>query len=87
MNEKELIEKFLKRRGWSTWYDNAYWVHEKIVDSNNMDYTNYGMDLQSAFIFEVENLPKFKPMGLPIISKSRHETDRDVIEYYFGKTK
>lgn len=86
MTEKELIEKFLTRRGWGQWYHKNNWVHSKTVkDPAAQDYTNYGMDLQSAFIYEVEGMPSFRPMGLPEISKYLHETNNEVLEYYFGK--
>ena len=59
---KKLIEIFLKSRGWSTWYNDNYWIHPKTVsDPEKQDYTNYGMDLQSAFITEVE---KVRPLNM-----------------------
>lgn len=86
MTEKELIEKFLERRGWYQYYNDNYWVNKKTVTPDKgMDYTNYGMDLQSAFIHEVESMPAFRPMGMPEISKHLHETKNEVLEYYFNK--
>lgn len=58
------IEKFLLDNGWSTWYNKNYWVHPKTVeDPCVQDYTNYGMTAYEAYRFEIEDLPKFKPVG------------------------
>ena len=67
-------EKFIKSKGWSTWYNPRYWVHPKTIsDESRQDYTNYGMDLNSAYCFEKLNLPKFEPhfMGFPILSQQK----------------
>jgi hypothetical protein len=83
---ESIVSKWLKKRGWNTWYNKDYWVNPKCVaDSTQQDYTNYGMDVASAFIHEVENLPPFQPMGAPELSKTFHKTKADVLEYYFGK--
>lgn len=63
-------EDFIKLRGWSTWYNEKYWVHPKVItDEKCQDYTNYGMDLNSAYCFEKLALPKFLPFPLPIMSQ------------------
>jgi len=65
-------EKFVKSKGWSTWYNPKYWVHPKmIIDATRQDYTNYGMDLNSAYCFEKLNLPSFKFNFFPILSQKQ----------------
>jgi len=65
-------ENYIKSKGWSTWYNEKYWVHPKtIVDDNRQDYTNYGMDLNSAYCFEKLNLPKFQPCSFAILSQQK----------------
>jgi hypothetical protein len=62
-------EKYLKDRGWHTWYNPNYWVHKDLVeDPNSMDYTNYGMSLDHALDFEKKGKPKFRSMGFPPLS-------------------
>ncbi len=39
---------FLEKHGWHTWYNDNYWVNPKIVDEKKADYTNFGMDIESA---------------------------------------
>lgn len=57
---KEDKKKFLEERGWSTYYNPDYWVHEKtIVDKSRQDFTNYGMNLEDAYNFEVNNEKPF----------------------------
>ena len=54
-------EKFIKSKGWATWYNPKYWVHSKTIeDATRQDYTNYVMYLNSAYCFEKLNLPPFK---------------------------
>jgi hypothetical protein len=58
----EQFEKvsFLEGRGWYAWYSDNYWVHNKLVkDLNRQDPTNYGLSLEDAYRFEVENLEPF----------------------------
>lgn len=63
-------EKYVISKGWSTWYNKNYWVNPKtIVNPKSQDYTNYGMDLNSAYCFEKLKLPKFIPCFLPILSQ------------------
>jgi hypothetical protein len=63
-------EKYIKSKGWSTWYNPKYWVNPKtVVDEKRQDYTNYGMSLNSAYCFEKLNLPKFLPFPFPILSQ------------------
>lgn len=63
-------EKFIKSKGWGTYYDPKYWVHPKVVeDSKRQDYTNYGMDINSAYCFEKLDLPKFEFSIIPRISQ------------------
>lgn len=58
---REEKEKFLRKKGWSTWYNDNYWVHEKtIADPSRQDHTNYGMSLEEAYNFEVNNEPPFE---------------------------
>lgn len=46
---------FLESRGWHTWYHHDYWVHKKLVkDPTRQDYTNYGMNTDQAYEFEME---------------------------------
>jgi hypothetical protein len=63
---KAEIEEFLRERGWDTWYGDDYWVNPNlVVEPTVQDYTNYGMDLKSAYAHECLKLGPFKPMGLP----------------------
>ena len=81
---EEVVKRFLKKRGWSQWYNPNAWVNKKCVaDPSTQDHTSYAMDIESAFVHEVENLPPFQPMGMPEISKKLHRTREDVMEYYF----
>lgn len=51
---------YLISKGWHTWYSPNYWVHTKlIVDSSRQDYTNYGLSLEDAYDFEINNKPPF----------------------------
>ena len=62
-------ENYIKSKGWSTWYNEKYWVHPKTVeDSAKQDFTLYGMDLNSAYCFEKLSLPKFQCSPLPRLS-------------------
>jgi len=55
-------EKYIRSKGWTTWYNEKYWVHSKTVkDQSVQDFTNYGMDLNSAYCFEKLKLPPFEP--------------------------
>lgn len=86
MDLKTTVEKFLRKRGWYQWYNENAWCHPKIVaDPKQQDPTNYCMDLESAFLHEVENLPPFAPMGLPKLSQKLHEVDMELLNYYFGE--
>ncbi len=59
-------EEFLKSRGWSTWYHHDYWVHPKTIkDKSRQDYTDYGLSMQDAVKYELENMPPWS--GQPII--------------------
>jgi len=63
---KELIEKYLRSKGWFTWYNEAYWCNEKTIENEKeQDCTDYGMDMESALIFELQDLPKFQHYGCP----------------------
>lgn len=63
-------ERYVKSKGWSTWYNPKYWVNPKtIVDPKCQDFTSYGMDLNSAYCFEKLKLPKFEPCFIPILSQ------------------
>lgn len=62
---------FLKERGWSTWYNEDYWVNPKVIeDPKSQDYTNYGLSLEDAYAWETEEgSKKFQPgWGLPALS-------------------
>lgn len=49
-------EEFLKEKGWHTWYNPDYWVHPKTIkDKTRQDYTEYGLNLEDAYNFEVNN--------------------------------
>lgn len=66
-------EKYIKSKGWGTWYNPNYWVNpETVSDHKCQDYTSYGMDLNSAYCFAKLNLPKFKPSFFPIFSQEKH---------------
>lgn len=52
---------FLTSRGWHTWYNKNYWVNKNLVaDPKSQDYTNYGMDLKSAYFHEKNQLGPFE---------------------------
>ncbi len=67
MNKREVLEK----AGWSLWYNDNYWVHPKtITDPKSQDHTNYGMSLDDAYTFEVNNLAPHKSiMGIPYLGR------------------
>lgn len=49
--KKEMRER-LEKEGWHTWYNDNYWVHPKVVQNPEIqDYTNYGMSLEDAFMW------------------------------------
>lgn len=90
MSELErVVRLFLKKRGWSTWYNENYWVHPKCVeDGTRQDYTRYGMSIESALIHEVEEFPPFSAsFGMSEISMALHDTSKikDKLKYYFDK--
>lgn len=60
-------EVYLTERGWHTYYNDNYWVNLKLVaDPERQDYTDYGMDLESAYFHEMHKLGPFEPLlGLP----------------------
>ena len=61
---------FVQARGWNTYYNPKYWVHPKtIVDENVQDFTNYGMSLDDAVVFEQTSLPPIQSYGLPELAK------------------
>jgi hypothetical protein len=63
-------EKFLKDRGWSTWYNPNYWVHpESVINPKAQDYTNYGMNIDDAIAYEKLGKPKHREFPLPIMSQ------------------
>jgi len=73
---KKEQEEFIKAHGWSTWYNVNYWVHPKTVsDPSSQDYTNYGMDLNSAYCFEKLDLPKFEYRMFPLASMMQQGLD------------
>jgi len=88
-NLTDIVMIFLKDRGWSQYYSDKYWVNSKTVkDPSRQDYTDYGMDLISAFIHEVENLGPFDCYGMPEIGQSQKGYEcREILEKYFGKQK
>lgn len=49
MNEKE----YLKSKGWFTWYNENYWCHNQF-DSEERDCTNWGMNIDDAYKFEID---------------------------------
>lgn len=52
----------LKERGWSLWYSQNYWVHPKTVKNPaEQDHTMYGMTLDRAYQYEINNEPP-RPM-------------------------
>jgi hypothetical protein len=75
----KIQEEYVISKGWSTWYNKGYWVNPKtIVDPKSQDYTNYGMDLNSAYCFEKLKLPPFECLGLPIMSQIQQGLDNIV---------
>ena len=81
-------EDFLKSKGWSTWYNEKYWVNPKLVsDPRKQEYTNYGMDLESAYFHEINDLGKFEPTFLPEMSmiKKAIENKEKIKKHFKGK--
>ena len=67
---KDFWEDWLRERGWSTWYNENYWVHrDSVEDSTKQDYTNYGMGWQDAVRYERLGKPKHKYTGCPQLSQ------------------
>lgn len=82
---EKAVRVFLKKRGWHTYYNPNYWVNKKTIqDSSRQDYTNYGMPIEMAFVFEVENFSAFRSIGSAALSKYLYEFP-SVAEEYFGK--
>ena len=71
-------EKYLKKKGWSTWYNPNYWVNPKmIVDPESQDYTDYGMSLGDAYVWESNRLGKVKSIcGFPRMNMEFHITGK-----------
>jgi hypothetical protein len=85
---RKIIEKFLIRRGWNTYYNENYWIHTKTVkDPHEQDHTNYGMDLESAFVYEVENLSSFRGIYNRHDMSAYSVDEIKIIDYYFGGNK
>lgn len=58
--QKELDDEEKRRRlheaGWHPWYNADYWVNPKTVQNPKIqDYTNYGMPLEKAWAYELNN--------------------------------
>jgi hypothetical protein len=67
------LDAWLPERGWYTWYNDNYWVHEKLVaDPTRQDPTDYGLNAKMAYAFEVLNIEPFASMGLPGLSGMVH---------------
>lgn len=83
---EDAVKTYLKRRGWSTWYNPNAWVHPKIVaDLKSQDYTEYAMDLTSAFIHEAEDMPSFRVPSA--FRQTTHDPGSEafkVLKEYFG---
>lgn len=57
--------KWLRSRGWHDYYHPNYWVHPKTVqDPEAQDYTNYGMPVLIAVIYEAEGRGPMPGHGL-----------------------
>lgn len=53
---------FLNSQGWYMYYNPNYYVHPKTIkDKSIQDFTNYGMPVDDAYIYEIENMPPFDP--------------------------
>ena len=67
-------EKYLKKHGWSTWYNPGYWVNPDIIsDPLSQDYTTYGMSIDDAYIWQTLRLGKIKPIcGFPKLNMEFH---------------
>jgi len=64
MDKREL----LKSKGWSTWYNENYWVHPQFA-SPSVDYTTRGMNTNEAYDFETD-------------AKSREKTLKGMALYF-----
>ena len=69
MEKRELLEEFLVANGWSKWYSENNWVNPKIVDPKTQDYTNYGMNLKRAIVWELMGRPTIaQATGIPSLN-------------------
>jgi hypothetical protein len=79
---KDEKEKYLVDNGWSTWYNDDYWVHPEIVDDSSFqDYTNYGMDLDAAVKYQT----KHRLLGIPDPRKQKMGPTAAWRRMYYGK--
>lgn len=53
MSDDLTIDKpaFLRERGWSTWYNENYWVHPRF-GGQGRDHTNWGLGTDEAYAYE-----------------------------------
>ena len=75
----KIQEEYVISKGWSTWYNKGYWVNPKTIsDNKSQNYTDYGMDLNSAYCFEKLKLPPFKCSLMPRMSQIQQGLDNIV---------
>lgn len=63
-------EKHLRDNGWRTWHSKDYWVHpDTVQDPTRQDFTDYGLNLETALRYEKIGRPKFNYCGgIPVAS-------------------
>ena len=71
-------QAYLKKHGWHTWYNPDYWVNPKVIaDPKSQDYTNYGMTIDDAVVWQWNRVGKVKHrFGIPSIDIAIHLEDR-----------
>lgn len=65
-----MTEEKMRKLGWHQWYNDKYWVHSDSVENpTTQDYTDFGFTFEEAVKYEHLGRPKFKQLGMPILSK------------------
>jgi hypothetical protein len=56
------VANLLEKKGWRSYYNRDYWIHNKAVEGNNKDVTYYGIGMVRAMMIE---------LGIPYKVKNR----------------
>jgi len=57
---EEVMADYLRKHGWSTWYNENYWVKRSQCENPNSDHTKAGLPMPAAYLCQIEGWPKFK---------------------------